>query len=102
MKAIIKGFRYDTDKADLVCEIQESYRGNFRHIDAGLFCTKRAKRFFLAGSGGPMTIFATQVDQNTWSGGSKIIPLSKESALEWAEQHATVEQIERFFEIEDA
>jgi hypothetical protein len=28
MKAIIKGFRYDTDKADLVCEVEEGYKGD--------------------------------------------------------------------------
>lgn len=102
MKAIIDGKRYDTDRADLVCRIEDGYRGDFRHIDAELYCTPRSRQFFLAGWGGAMTVFARNNADNTKSGSDRIIPLSEQDALRWAEQYASAEDIERFFTIADA
>ena len=55
MKAIINGLRYDTDKATLIGEASHGYASDFQHWEAGLYKTPRSGRFFLAGSGGPMT-----------------------------------------------
>lgn len=102
MKKIIQGFRWDTDKADKVCDIQEGYAGDFRRIDAGLYRTKRAKKFFLAGAGGPMTVFAKSVDQNSWTGSEGIIPISDDDARMYAEKYADTDTIEKFFAVQDA
>jgi len=102
MKKIIDGFRYDTEKADKVCDIWEANPRDFKHIDAALYRTKRSGRFFIAGKGGPMTMFARRVDQNSWSGGSGIIPLSEEDALRYAEQYASTDVVELFFKVEEA
>lgn len=102
MKKIIQGFRWDTEKADKVCDIQEGYAGDFRRIDAGLYCTQRARKFFLAGSGGPMTVFAKSVDQNSWTGSEGIIPISDEDARRYAEKYADTDTIEKFFTVQDA
>ena len=102
VKKIIQGFRWDTDKADKVCDITEGYAGDFRRIDAVLYRTKRAKKFFLAGSGGPMTVFAKSVDQNSWTGSDGIIPIDDEDARRYAEKYANAETIERFFTVQDA
>jgi hypothetical protein len=102
MKKIIDGFRYDTEKADKVCDIWEANPRDFKHIDAALYRTKRSGRFFIAGKGGPMTMFARRVDQNSWSGGSSLIPLTAEDARKYAEKYASDETIEKFFEVEEA
>lgn len=102
MKAIIDGRRYDTEKSDLVCRVLEGNCNDFRHIDAGLYCTPRSNSFFLAGWGGAMTVFARNNSDNTKSGSDRIIPLSEQDALRLAEQHASREDIEKFFTIADA
>jgi hypothetical protein len=95
MKAIINGLRYDTDKA--VCVGEADFGGSvtdFQYWEAGLYRTPRAGRFFLAGSGGPMTRWARRVDNSSYTGGSGIIPLTKDEALEWAKQYLTTAEIE--------
>lgn len=102
MRSIIRGKVYDTEKATLVCKIWEGAKGDFRHFEAELYQTPRSKQYFLAGSGGQMTCFARRVDQNSWSGGSGIIPLSEEDALRYAEQYASSDVVELFFKVEEA
>lgn len=105
MKAIIHGLRYDTDKAIFIGEASHGYCGDFSHWDAGLYRTPRSGRYFLAGSGGPMTRFARQgQQQNETRGGSGIQPMDPDQALEWAEQHLTHKEIEGAFaaNLEDA
>ena len=63
---------------------------------------KRSGKFFIAGEGGPMTMFARRVDQNSWSGGSSLIPLTAEDARKYAEKYASDGTIEKFFEVEEA
>lgn len=97
MKKIINGVRYDTDKATLVGEAGYGRRSDFAHWEAGLYVSPRAGRYFLAGEGGGLSLFARQVDGNSWTGGSGIIPLDREEALEWAERHLDTEVVERQF-----
>jgi hypothetical protein len=104
MKAIINGLRYDTDKA--TCVGTAGYSGSrtdFQWWEAGLYRTPRAHRFFVAGRGGPMTMFSHRV-QNGSQGGDKLIPMGLEEAREWAERHLTTEEVEAAFSdaIQDA
>ena len=106
MKTIRDGLRYDTEKAILIGEASNggSY-SDFSHWDAGLYRTPRSGRYFLAGSGGPMTRFARQgPQQNETRGGSGIQPMDEAEALEWAEQYLTHDEIEGAFceKLEDA
>ena len=104
MRQIIDGLRYDTKKAKLI-GVASSSCGvtDFRYFEAGLYLTKSG-RFFLAGEGGPMSMWRDQIDHNSWGGGSGIIPLSKHDALEWAEDHLDEDLYEEHFAdlIEDA
>jgi hypothetical protein len=105
MKAIITGFRYDTDKAILIGRAQYGERtSDFNHWSAGLYRTKRAGRYFLAGSGGPMSRYFRSPGQNEISGGERIDPMTKAEALAWAEQYLDAEEIEAGFaeDLEDA
>lgn len=103
MKAIINNKRYNTETAKLVGEAHHSYPGDFSHWSAGLYRTPRGN-YFLAGTGGPMSRYGHSCGQNSWSGGSKIITLSKQDALEWAQAHLESDEIESAFadSLEDA
>jgi hypothetical protein len=98
MKKIIDGLRYDTEigveigSADAHCP-----RSDFNWWEATLYHTPRSGRYFLAGEGGPMTAFSAPVNGNMRGYGERIIPMSAEDALEWAEQHLTVDEVEAAF-----
>jgi hypothetical protein len=105
MKAIINGFRYDTDKADVIGKASSGgSTRDFSHWEATLYRTKRSKNFFLAGWGGPMSRYSRSIGQNETSGGEQIDPMTKEEAMTWAEQYLDADEIEAAFaeEIQDA
>jgi len=102
MKKILNGQRWDTEKANLVCEVRHSHPRDFSYVRAGLYQTPRSKRYFLAGEGGPMTVFAHYDGGNSCCGGENLIPLSAEEARTYAEQYAYAETVERFFAVEEA
>ena len=97
MKKIINGKVYDTETAKELASWSDgmSFR-DFSHMEETLF-QKKTGEFFLYGQGGPMTKYAASAGQNSWSGGSKIIPLTWESAREWAEEHLGADEYETIF-----
>lgn len=97
MKAIINGLRYDTENAITIGSASFSNPGDFQHWEATLYKTPRSGRFFLAGSGGPMSRYAKSYGQSSVGGSSKIDPMTKEEALEWAEQYLDAEDFEEHF-----
>ena len=105
MKKIINGLRYDTDKATLIGEYHTPGlgSGDFRYWEASLYKTPKSGKFFLAGEGHAMTRFASHTG-NSSGWGSKLIPMNKEEALEWAEQYLDADDIEEHFadSVEDA
>lgn len=97
MKKIINGKLYNTETA----RERGSWSNtgdwrDFSHITETLY-QKRSGEFFLFGEGGPRTKYAVSQGQNTWSGGSKIIPMSADAAREWAEEHLSAEEYEDIF-----
>ena len=98
MKKVINGRRWDTEKANLVCEAQFGSPRDLDYVKEGLYQTPRSKRFFLAGEGGPMTVFAHAVSEGTLCGGEKLIPISADVALSYAKLHADAEIVDKFFE----
>jgi hypothetical protein len=107
MKKIINGFRYDTEKAIEVGTHKHGHypgSGDFSHWKATLYKTPRAGMYFLAGEGGGMTRFACHPASGGSCGGEKLIPMSKEEALEWAGQYLDAEDFEEHFDedIKDA
>lgn len=105
MKAIIEGKRYDTEASELIGEAgSNGSRSDFGYWEAGLYRSPRAKRWFLAGEGGPLTQWARRSSGGMRGYGSGIIPLSDGEALAWAEQHLPADVIEDVFGdmIEDA
>jgi hypothetical protein len=102
MKRVIDGRIYDTDKAILIGSERDLSPTDFRFFDAGLYQTKRSKRFFLAGKGGPMTAFGKQCSDGTWTFGEKIIPVDEKAAREWAERYLKPEVVKQLFDISEA
>lgn len=96
MKQIIAGKRYDTNTATYI----GSYtRGDgFTHCRESLY-QKRTGEFFLHGEGGAMTKYAVSSGDNEWGGGEKLIPLSRESARDWAEKNLDADIYEQLFEV---
>lgn len=103
MKQIINGLTYNTETADMICEIgsRDFSRSDFNFWDAKLYRTKKG-RFFMAGEGGARSPFARPYCQNGWQGGSGIVPLDHDEARTYAERQTDAETIERFFETEEA
>jgi hypothetical protein len=105
MIKIIDGVRYDTDKAIEIGSASYSNSGDFHHWDETLYKSPRSGRFFIAGSGGPMSKYSRQIEQNSWSGGSRIIPINADQAREWCEQYLEGDEWAQHFpadSIEDA
>jgi hypothetical protein len=96
MKKIISGKVYDTDKAKELASDSYSNSRDFRHWSEVLY-QKRTGEFFLHGEGGPMSRYAERVEQNSWSGGEQIIPLTYDSARRWAEEHLSGDEYEEIF-----
>lgn len=96
MKKVINGSMYNTDSAK-----EMGFDSHGISSDLGWWCetlyrTKSGK-FFLHGEGGPQTRYASHPTQNTWGYGEKILPVSEETAHEWAEEHLDGDTVERIF-----
>ena len=97
MKKIINGKRYDTEKANLVGEYSHLYPSDFNYVEEALYVTPISRQYFLAGKGGANTKYSQSVSQNSWIGGEKIIPLSRDDAFEWAHRHLMEDEVEAEF-----
>ena len=97
MKKIIEGKLYNTDTAkEMGCWSNMADYRNFSWYCETLY-QKRTGEFFLHGEGGPMTQYARTIDQNSWSGGEKIMPLSFDAAREWAEKRLDADEYAQIF-----
>ena len=102
MRKVINGKVYDTETAERVHEVSFGYASDFNHFEEALYRTPNG-RWFIVGSGGALTRYATSHSDGTRSGGSAVIVLSDEEALRYLEQNdADAETIERFFQVEEA
>jgi hypothetical protein len=81
MKQVIDGKVYDTSKATCVCELVSSTksRGDFEWHHTHLYRTAKG-HFFVAGEGGPRSMWAERVGQNSWQSGSGIRAVSEGEA----------------------
>ena len=105
MKTIINGVRYDTEKAIALGDMRggSDFVTDFTHWSGTLYRTPRSGRYFLAGSGGPMSMFAERT-QSGWRGSERIIPMDEDEAFELAQRVWPAELVEQHFGhlIEDA
>lgn len=91
MKKIVQGVLCDTTTAKHLGKASYLGSRDFAHWSEELYRTKSGK-YFLYGEGGPASRYAVTIGQNEWSGGEKIQLLSRETAMEWAEEHLDGEE----------
>lgn len=85
MKQVIEGRAYDTENADEVCDLPSTQdRSDFACHSTKLYWTAN-KRFFLAGSGGPKSMWRESAGQNSWQSGSGIRVVSDQEARQYME-----------------
>lgn len=85
MKRVIDGRIYNTQTADEVCELVcHHYPGDFQFHETTLYRTPKGA-YFLAGKGGPMSMWAQPEGNNGYSGGSGLRVIDAEEARGYAE-----------------
>ena len=103
MKRSINGKIYNTDTAEFICDLPcHYYRSDFKWHDTSLYRTKKGT-YFLAGEGGPMSMWSEPCGSGSWSGGSGIRVIGRDEALEYAEQAGLEpeEMIDAGFELQE-
>lgn len=96
MNKIINGKRYNTETAKALASYSYSNRMDFHFFEETLY-QKSTGEFFLYGIGGAASKYARSIEQNTWSGGEKIMPLTVENAKAWAEKNLDGDEYELIF-----
>jgi hypothetical protein len=86
MKTVLDGIRYDTNKAEIVGSYNIGPGSNDFRTRKRLCMTSNGC-FFLAGERGAMTEFPHTCSDNSRTAGSRIVPISAEEPLRWAEQY---------------
>lgn len=95
MKKIIDGKRYDTEASKKLAEVG-GRDGTFRWSREALY-QKRTGEFFLFGEGGAASKYARQVGYSEWAPGERIMPLTVEEAMKWAEENLDADEYESIF-----
>ena len=81
MLRIIDGKRYDTETANLICDISPNdfHYGDFRYESTHLYRTGKGT-WFIAGEGGPLSRWAQPVGQSSKCSGEGIQIITDEEA----------------------
>ena len=97
MKKIINGKKYDTSTAKRVGNFWNGLcDGDFRSLNETLY-KKKTGEFFLHGEGGGLSKYCRKIGQNSWTGGSAIVPITIGEAKSWAETHLSSDEYEDYF-----
>jgi len=96
MKKIINGRRYDTQTAKLVGHTSYSTPGSLDYWSEDLY-RKKTGEFFMHGQGGPMSKYLERTEENEWSYGHEIRPISMDRAKAWAEKYLDADEYEKIF-----
>ena len=98
MKRIIDGKLYETSKANRVCDVSSSSHnyGDFGWHETVLYRTAKGN-FFVAGEGGPRSMWAELTGQNSWSSGKGIRAIGEDEARGYMEAAGC--SAEKFIEV---
>ena len=96
MKRIIDGLTYNTETATTVASWDHGYRGDHGMYEESIYVTKRG-RWFRAGFGGPSSMYAIRVDNNSYSGGYGLFPLTENEAMRVLESYHQTAALEQHF-----
>lgn len=97
MKKIINNKAYDTSTAAEVGFWDNGMTSRDWKWCAETLHRKKTGEYFLHGEGGPLSKYAISLGNNGWSDGEKIIPLTYDSARQWAEEHLDSDDYEAEF-----
>ena len=102
MKRIIDGKRYDTDTAEMICDVSSRINDqrDFKWHDTQLYRTKKGA-WFVAGEGGPMSRWAHDTGDG-YGYGSGLVVIEADEARELLEQHDELDALAEYFNVEDA
>jgi len=103
IKRVIGGKVYDTSTAEEICDCGSSGYScsEFKWHDTYLYRTKKGA-FFLAGEGGPMTMWAKS-SGNGIGYGSGVLPLTDAMAREYAEgAEMDAGEMAKIFKVDEA
>jgi len=88
MKKTLHGLIFDTDRAIKIGSYTTPFNpDDFNYWSASLYKTQSSERYFLAGSGMQMTRFGARNGKHVWTTGPDIIPITRETAIEWAKKY---------------
>jgi len=96
MKTYRKGRLYNTENAIFIGRAKSKGK-EMEEWDVALYKTPRSGEYFLAGTGGEMTVFSKHTNDNKWEANSKIIPITEEKAKQWAENYLSKEIKNHYF-----
>lgn len=96
MKKTINKKVYDTTTATELASDSYGYASDFNHWVEKLYRTKRGN-YFLYGRGGASSRYGRSCGNNSCGGGSDIIPMTREEALDWCERHECQDAIDKHF-----
>ena len=96
MKRIIDGLTYNTETATKVASWSHGYRGDHGMYEESIYVTKHG-RWFRSGFGGPASMYAKSVDNNSYSGGSGLFPLTEDEAMQILESYHQTDALEEHF-----
>ena len=98
MKRIMNGKLYDTSTATRNCALACPFLPSDPAYHATGLYRSPAGQFFVAGSGGPRSMWSKQIERNAWENGSGILLISESEARDYAEDaELSVEDYERWF-----
>lgn len=85
MKRVIEGKVYNTETATYIGDLPCSANpGDFQHHDTGLYRSPKGT-YFLAGKGGPMSMWSESEGNSGRTGGSGIMTIPDDEARSYAE-----------------
>ena len=96
MKRVIDGILYDTEKATELGHDSYSNPSDFHYWSETLYKSPKGL-YFLEGEGGGMTKYRVECGNNSFSGSSRIVSLTREEAFQWIQEHNLVEVCEKEF-----
>lgn len=97
MKRVYNGKIFDTEKSTKLCELSMGSIEDFNFIGCKLYVSPRSHTFFLAGKGGPMSIFSKTNPDGTTYGTEGIIPITGEMAFQYMKrENVPMETIKKY------
>lgn len=96
MKKIISRVRYDTETAKKIGAWQIDTESDLDRCEEVLYRTKSGK-YFVHGTGGARTKYASPRGDDGWCAGEAIVPVSEDAARQWAEEKLPADEYEMVF-----